>query len=152
MEATLSWRGSTGQPSRQATGRVSSPVSRATEGAATAAAAAGTSARCRPSASRTPSLTSSGGATTRTRGRREHGHQLRRLVVQGLPHEVGGHRRRRQRRPQQPVLAHGKTIADGAHGIGDDGHHAADGDVGAILLHRLGGAYPVPRRTARWGL
>ena len=44
---------------------------------------------------------------------------------------------------KQPVLADGQTVADGAHSVGHDRHHAANSDVGGILLHRLGGANPL---------
>jgi hypothetical protein len=77
MEATLSRSGSTGQPSGEAAGCVSSPppASRAAGGSGAsntaAAVVTGASARCRPSASRMPSLTSSRSTTTSTRGRWE---------------------------------------------------------------------------------
>jgi len=76
----------------------------------------------------------------------EYRRQLRRLLLQGPPYEVGGHRRRRQRRPQQPILADGQAVTDGTHSVDDVRHHAANSDVGGVLLHRLSGANPLRKR------
>jgi hypothetical protein len=85
-------------------------------------------------------------------GGREYRRQLRRQLLQGPPYEVGGHRRRRQRRPQQPILADGQAVTDGAHSVDDVRHHAANSDMGGVLLHRLSGANPLRKRRPGWVL
>jgi hypothetical protein len=64
---------------------------------------------------------------------------------------VAAERRRRRAESQQPILTDGQAVTDGADGVGGDGHHAANSDVGGLLLHRLGGANPLcegrPGRT-----
>src|SRR5438045_4025947 len=93
-----------------------------------------------------PSNGSGGGSS----GGGEDCRQLCRLfpqgLLQGLPHEIGGCCRRRQRRSQQPILADGQAITDGTHSIGDGGYHAANGNVGGIFLHSLGGANLLRKR------
>jgi len=55
---------------------------------------------------------------------------------------MAAERRRRRAQSQQPILTNEQAVIDGADGVGDDGHYAANSDLGGLLLHRLGSANP----------
>jgi hypothetical protein len=71
-------------------------------------------------------------------------HLATEIVARRAPVVDERRRRRRRRRvqSQQPILTDGQAVIDGADGVGDDGHYAANNNLGGLLLRRLGSTNP----------